>query len=362
MLPILLAILLLGILVTVHEFGHFIFARICGIAVREYAIGFGPRLLHWTGKQGTEFSIRLIPMGGYCAFYGEDTTDKDALADPRAFPKQAVWKRLITVLMSPGMNFILAFLVLFFYIWIGGTTSTLPTVVSVEAGGPAEEAGLLAGDYILSVNGLDLTDKGLEAFTGAISEEAGAALEMTVERTDGLHTLTLVPFYDEAYERYRIGITVSTAARTQTDANGRTHYVTRPAAFGEAASISWNNCIYAGSSMLTALKNLVTTGEGLENTSGPVGIVSLVSSEVQTGGLDAFINLLILISINLGLMNLLPIPGLDGSRLIFLLLEIIRRKPIPPEKEAIVHMCGFVLLIGLMIFFTYSDIMKLINR
>ena len=113
--------------------------------------------------------------------------------------------------------------------------------------------------------------------------------------------------------------------------------------------------------MVTALKNLVTRGEGLDQTSGPVGIVSMVSSEVRTGGMDAFINLLILISINLGIMNLLPIPGLDGSRFLFQVLEVIRRKPIPPEKEAVVHLAGFILLFSLMIFFTYRDIMNLIR-
>ncbi|MBQ2461102.1 MAG: site-2 protease family protein, partial [Clostridia bacterium] len=164
MLSILAAILLLGILITMHELGHFLAARACGIAVREYSIGFGPQLFHRTAKSGTEFSIRVIPMGGYCAFYGEDTTDEQSLADPRAFAKQTVWKRMITVLMGPGMNFLLAFAVLFFYIWIGGTASTVPVIASVEEGSPAMAAGLTAGDQVIEIDGVNLVDTSLETF------------------------------------------------------------------------------------------------------------------------------------------------------------------------------------------------------
>ena len=336
MLSILAAILLLGILITMHELGHFLAARACGIAVREYSIGFGPQLFHRTAKSGTEFSIRVIPMGGYCAFYGEDTTDEQSLADPRAFAKQAVWKRMITGLMGPGMNFLLAF---------------------------AVAAGLTAGDQVIEIDGVNLVDTSLETFTEAISayQEGSSPLQLSVIRGSENLQLSLTPFYDEELDRYRFGISVSTSTRTTVGADGRVHVITRPATLVQAASIAWNNCTYAGTAMVTALKNLVTRGEGLDQTSGPVGIVSMVSSEVRTGGMDAFINLLILISINLGIMNLLPIPGLDGSRFLFQVLEVIRRKPIPPEKEAVVHLAGFVLLFSLMIFFTYRDIMNLIR-
>ena len=359
MLSILIAIVLLGILVTIHELGHFLAARACGIAVREFSVGFGPQLLHRTGRNGTVYSLRLIPMGGYCAFYGEDTTDKASLADPRSFPSQPVWKRMITVLMGPGMNFLLAFFVLFFYVWIGGTSSTVPYIVSVEEHGPAMEAGLLAGDQVTAINDVNLVDEDIQVFTSLISAytDGSDPLKLSIARDAQNLELFMTPVYDETYDRYRVGITVSLAIRTETLPDGTVRYVTRPAAFTTAVSIAYHNCVYAGTSMLTALKNLVTRGEGLDQTSGPVGIISMVSS----GGLDAFINLLILISINLGIMNLLPIPGLDGSRLLFQLVEVIRRKPIPPEKEAIVHMAGFVLLIALMLFFTYNDIMKLIR-
>ena len=129
--------------------------------------------------------------------------------------------------------------------------------------------------------------------------------------------------------------------------------------FGDSVVSSWNNCVYAGGVIFNALKNLVTTGEGFNQTSGPVGVISEVSKEVRQGGFERFINLLVVLSINLGMMNLLPIPGLDGSRFLFMVLEAIRRKPVPPKKEAMVHLAGYVLLFGLMIFFTFKDVIRL---
>ena len=150
---VLVALLLLGILITVHEFGHYIFARMTGIEVMEFAIGFGPKIVGWTGKSGTKFALRCIPLGGYCAFYGEDDVEGKATNDPRAFGKQPVWKRMLSVLMGPGMNFLLPLVVLVLYFWIGGVTGTEALVADVEQGGPAYTAGLQAGDIILDVNG-----------------------------------------------------------------------------------------------------------------------------------------------------------------------------------------------------------------
>ena len=161
----------------------------------------------------------------------------------------------------------------------------------------------------------------------------------------------MTPFWDEAEGKFRIGVTIG----------GRARIATRAFGFGEAARQGWNTCVYASGVILNALKNLVTTGEGLDQTSGPVGVVSMVSQEVRSYGFDAFINYLVVISINLGIMNLLPIPGLDGSRLIFMLIEAIRRKPVPPQKEAMVHLGGMVFLFALMIIFTFKDVINLFH-
>lgn len=352
---VLLAIILLGILVTVHEFGHFIAARLTGIDVVEFAIGFGPKLLGWKSKKyDTKFSLRLIPMGGYCAFYGEDDAEGKTTDDPRAYNKQNVWKRIFTVLMGPLMNFVLAFVVLFGFLMISGVVDVKPDslyVSSAEANSAAEAAGIQAGDVILSING-DPVERDLagSSLRQAIDRHAepDKALQVGILRGEETLFVDLIPAFDETQNRYLLGVLL-------------TYELTDPRtpSLGEALSLSWRNCVDAGSTIFTALKNLVTTGEGLEDTGGPVAIIHAVTQQTQQGGLEAYLNLMIVISINLGIMNLLPIPGLDGSRFLFMLVEALRGKPIPPQKEAMVHMAGMLLLLALMIFFTFRDVARI---
>jgi len=352
---ILSAVLMFGILVTVHEWGHFSAARWTGIPVSEFAIGFGPKLFSWKSKKhDTRFSLRLIPMGGFCAFVGEDDAAGTHQDDPGAFSKQRWWKRFITVLMGPMMNFVLAFVVLVVYFSLSGVPVVAgvdPYIASVEAEGPAAQAGLQADDVVTEVNGVPVLDGTTETLLQAIgSYQAGnPPLTMTVKRGEQEMELSVQPFLDESNGRYRIGVTVGGVYRTNQQ---RVNVL-------QAVGESWKRCINAGGLIINALKNLVTTGEGFDQTAGPVGLVSTVTKEVSKGGFQAFLNLLVVISINLGIMNLLPIPGLDGSRLLFLLVEGVRRKPIPPQKEAVIHLCGYVVLFGLMLFFTYRDILRL---
>ena len=355
---ILLAILLLAILIVIHELGHFVAARLVKIDVLEFAVGMGPKIWSHTGKKhGTVFSLRAIPLGGFCAFYGEDDTKGITKDDPRAFPNQNVWKRLFVILMGPMMNFVLAFVVATAFYWISGVTVATgvdPMINEVMAAGPAYSAGLQAGDVVTEVNGKNMLDGTMETLVNTIAswKEGDAPLTMTVRRGEETFTTEMTPVWDEQENKMRIGVIIGGTYRTET----------KTVSFGESIKCAGNLCINASGAILRALKNLVTTGEGLEETSGPVGIVSLVSTQVEEGGFSAFVQLLVLISINLGLMNLLPIPGLDGSRLVFGLVEVIRRKPVPPEKEAMVHLVGMVFLFGIMIFFTFKDVMKLFNR
>lgn len=351
-LSILAAILLLGILITVHEFGHYIFARMTGIEVMEFAIGFGPKIVGWTGKSGTKFALRCIPLGGYCAFYGEDDAQGKSVDDPRAFYRQPVWKRMLSVLMGPGMNFLLPLLVLFVYFWCNGAASYQAVIAGVEANGPAYVAGMQAGDVVLSVNGVSLSEAdAANNMTQLIADAGGEEMQVVVLRDAEYVTLHMTASYDAELSRYRIGVSVGNQALPEYRKIGP----------GEAIRQSWNSCVYAGSAIWQALRNMVTTGEGLEDVGGVVGTVAVVSEQVSTYGFAAFINALAMISINLGIMNLLPIPGLDGARFLFLLLEAIRRKPIPQQKEALVNLAGMALLFGLMIFLVFKDVWTLIG-
>lgn len=331
-----LALLLLGVLILAHEAGHFLAARACGIGVQEFAMGMGPLLLKKTSKKGTQFSLRLFPIGGYCQFYGED----EDLPDPRAFNRQPVWKRVVTVASGPLMNFIVAFLVIVLYMSAVGLLAVVPNVAQVEPN--AQQAGLMPGDELIAVNGEAVTDTQMIAL--AIDESAGESVTLTVLRDGEQMEIAVTPFYDEELGRYRAGFTF---------AQKRVHV---PLLQSIPFSVSYN--VESVRLIASTLKNLVFKGEGVNEVTGPVGTVYVIQEVTQTGGLDVYLELIALISVNLGVVNLLPIPGLDGSRLLFLLVEAIRRRPVKRELEGAIHATGFILLMGLMIVLTYKDIMS----
>ena len=346
---VLIGILLLGILIAVHEFGHFIAARMTGIEVMEFAIGMGPKLVGWTGRSGTKFSLRAIPLGGFCAFYGEDDVEGKAKDDPRAYSKQNVWKRLFTVAMGPMMNFVLALAVSLAFYWTSGMLEVLPVIEAVDASSPAAVAGMLPGDRIIAVDGVDYTNAPVTDIQAALAT-GGAPVDVTLQQREGdlaQITLRITPAWNEEYQRHMIGITFATR-RTSLP-------------FGTAVQAAGQYCLQAGTAVFDALGGLFTNPEIRDQVSGPVGAVATVSQAVKQDGFDAFISLLVLISMNLGVMNLLPIPGLDGSRIVFHLIEAIRRKPIKPEREAMVHLIGMVFLFGLMIYLTFKDVIRLLS-
>ncbi|MBR4539784.1 MAG: site-2 protease family protein [Clostridia bacterium] len=365
---VLAAIVMLGVMVTVHEAGHFFAARMTGIPVKEFSIGMGPKLVSWKRKKHeTQFSVRLIPAGGYCMFYGEDDTEgKEAKEDPRSIGKFAPWRRMITIFMGPAMNFVLALIVAAALYGAVGEDSQgyfiAPQVVSVEAGSPAEQAGILPGDSLETVNGqsaVGVTEDGTAwNLTALINsyQEGGEPLTLGVRRGEEPLTLRLSPKYSETGKRYLIGVSLNPGYVP----------VYTPVGVFRAVQLGADYCVRAAGAIVGALKDLITTGAGLEQTSGPVGIVKLIAEETQKSAAEsvreAFLTygeLLVMISVNLGLFNLIPIPGLDGSRLVFLLIEAIRRKPVPQKVEAYVHMAGYVLLFGLMIVMTYKDVLNI---
>ena len=341
---VLLAIAMLGLLITVHEYGHFIASRLTGIAVKEFSIGFGPKLIQWKSKKHeTLFTIRPIPMGGYCMYYGDETDQQNA-DDPRAFDKAAVWKRMLSVFCGPLMNFVLAFVVAVALMAGYGVTVAQPFVESVEANMPAQTAGIQPGDVLLSVDGQALSPGDAGTLPDAIKAlPEGGSISLRVKRGEQTLSLSLTPVLDAAENRYRIGVMVSAVKPLQT---------------GMIIPAAWDSCVYASHIILDSLGKLVTTGEGANDAAGPVGVVQMVAQQTQRGGLEIFLNLMVIISINLGLINLLPIPGLDGSRLVFMLIEAIRRKPLKQEIETYVTLVGVVIMVVLMLAVTWNDIMR----
>lgn len=351
LLYIIAALLMFGIMITVHEAGHFYAARISRIPVREFAIGFGPKLLSWKSKKHeTQFSVRAIPLGGFCAFYGEDDGSDEAKQDPAYFGNHSALRRLMTILAGPVMNLLLAFVVAIgFYMLSGLPTITGPShtvIQSVTSQSPADLAGLQANDTIRFINDMPITDN----VSGAIDQatQSGAAsVQVTVERGGAEQTFTVTPLYSQEAGRYMIGVNLLT----------NTPQEWRPGTFAETVNAAYRMCVQAGASIFNALGNLLFRGEGFREMAGIVGVTQTIVQTTQESQLQGYLFLMCLISINLGLFNLLPIPGLDGSRILFLLVEAVRGKPF--KREGYVHAIGMLLLFALMIWINIRDILRL---
>lgn len=355
---VLAAILMLGVMVTVHEWGHFIAARITGIPVKEFAIGFGKAVCSWKSKKHeTRFFLRLIPAGGYCMFYGEDDVNEKEKDDPRNLNRHRVWKRLLTVLMGPMMNFALALVVavsLFAATGVPEISYGYTVVDAVNEGSPAQEAGIMPEDTILRVNGTEakgITEGNDSMASALISayQEGDAPLTLTLLRGDETVDVQVAPRFDEEEGRQLIGVMLQMEYTLSY----------KPVGFFRACALGADYCVRAGGAILEGLGKLVTTGEGIEDSAGPIGIVRLIAEETQKNGFLVYLELLVLISVNLGLFNLIPIPGLDGSRAIFLLIEGIFRKPVPRKVEATVHLVGYGFLMVLMLVMTSRDIFQI---
>lgn len=342
---VLVAIIILGVIVAVHEFGHYLMGRLTGMGILEYSIGFGPKLFGFE-RSGIQYSLRLIPLGGYCAFLGED---EDVAGDPRAMRNQPVWKRFLTVASGPLMNFVLAFVATVALIWGYGMYESAPIVHSLVEGSAAEQAGLEPEDVIVAVNGEQISmDAEGQALLISRIQASGDEDEIVLDVQRGEEQLqfSIAPQINPETGVRQIGIMLGTI----------------PVRFGllQSIALSGRTMKEMTGLMLESLKMLFTSREALDQTMGPVGIISTVSQTVRQG-FDMVLNWVVIISLNLGIMNLLPVPGLDGGRLLFLIIEGIRRKPIPTEKEAWVHAGGLLLLVGLIIIITYKDIVRIIT-
>ena len=339
-LTIIIALLLFSLIIFLHEFGHFITAKLFKIKVNEFAIGMGPKLIAF-GKGETRYSLRLLPIGGYVSMEGEDEMSED----PRSFSKAAVWKRILIVVAGAVMNLILGFLVLCLAVGCDEVI-TSRTVSSFYENASTKATGLEVGDTILSVNGRKcyIANDILYEFARI---DSGTA-EMVVLRNGEKVTLPAVTFQTEENEeglnQIVIDFTVLPIEKT----------------FGTLVKEAFHWSISYARLIFLSLVDLITGRVAINNLSGPVGIVSTIASAVSYG-IQPLLLLMALITINLGVFNLLPLPALDGGKLLLLVLEAIRRKPIPEKYEIVINTAGFILLMLLMAFVTFNDITRLVT-
>lgn len=336
-LSILAALLLLSLLVMIHELGHFLAGRALGFSIKEFSIGMGPKLLKKT-KNGTEFSIRLLPIGGLCRFEGEDQQVKSE----HSFNAQKVWKRIVVVLSGPVMN--LLFAVICSVITLSAFGDFMPGIQEITPGSPAAIAGVQAGDLIEEINGKPVRFyfQTVDMIRAVETED----MTLTVERNGAKQQLQLDDIYNEELGRNLIGVTIS-QVRVQFS-------------FGASIARSVN---YVTATLVETFRFFGRAAQGNVSSSdaaGPVAIVAIISEAVRSGG-ENVLRLLVLISASLGIMNLLPIPAMDGGRLTFMFVEVVRGKPIAAETEGMVHFIGLILLFGLIILLTYNDITNLIR-
>lgn len=340
---IIIAIILFSFIIIFHELGHFLLAKANGIRVDEFSLGLGPTLI---GKEigGTKFCIKLLPFGGACMM-GED--DADDMSEG-SFNSKSVWARISVIAAGPVFNLILAWIMSVNIILFVGYQPT--TISGVSDGYSAQEQGMQAGDEIREINGRRVyiwNDISLYTLT----HPGETTLEVVYERDGEEYTAVLEARQLDGDTSPKLGVISSGSVKPG---------ILGTLEYGVYTVRYW--VTYA----IDSLRMLVTGQVGVRDMSGPVGIVSAVDGIYQAaapqGMLMVALNLMnfgVLISANLGVMNLLPIPALDGGRLVFLIVEAIRRKRIPPEKEGMVHFAGFALLMVLMVVVMYNDILRL---
>lgn len=321
------SIIVFLLVILIHEFGHFAVAKLVGIQVNEFSIGMGPSL--YSKRKGeTKYSIRALPIGGYVAMEGED----EESFNPRSFNKSSVSKRIAVILAGAVMNFVLAFVVLFIIGYSVGTP--VNTIAEFIDPSPAKEAGMQVGDSIIKIENIETST--WEEVSEALASTTEKDINVTVQREN--ETVDLKITRDEDG---KVGI-----------------MATSEKSIPGAIAYSFQTTKFIINEMIKFFGRLFRGNVSINEVSGPVGIISVIGSAARTGVLNVLL-ILAFININVGFFNLLPIPALDGSKVIILLIEAIRKKPIPQEKEGIINLIGFIFLIGLLIIVTFKDIIQM---
>lgn len=370
------------IMISLHEFGHFIFGKILGFNVLEYAIGFGPQIFKYQGKK-TLYSLRVIPFGGYCKFAGEDGENTFGEGD---FNQEPCWERIIVLSAGAVFNIILGFIIFIIFMFSVGRAGT-NIIDNIYENSYMYQSGARAGDKIIEINGRNI-DFYNDIHLCASEFTAEKNINMTVLRNGEKfditfkpsETVTKIKYYEnDAYIEESINgkiinsnrVTYSEDFPKDVEKIGM-ESVEKGYIMGFVAKIenisvlnvipnSYYMTKYVVKLVYKSVWDLITGQVGVDQLSGPIGIVTVVNEAVHSGkeSILYLLNLTALLTINLGIFNLLPLPALDGGRIIFVLYELITKKPVPPEKEGLIHSIGFILLMLLMVFVAYQDIIKL---
>lgn len=362
---LLAAILVFGLIILFHELGHFLLAKRGGICVVEFSLGMGPRLFSFT-KGGTKYSLKLLPFGGSCMMLGEfddssedtkEEKDKKNIEEREAnfpgsvglpFNDTSVWTRFSVIVAGPLFNFILAFICAFFVISYVGYDPA--EVYEISPGYPAEAAGMQPGDVITEINGKNIRIyRDILAYT---TFHQGEALNIQYTRDGQKLETTITPMFSEESNSYLMGISGGVYKKSES--------IFKTAQYSAYEVRYWINLTFKSIGMI--LNRQVSS----DDIAGPVRIVSMINTTVKESSefglmvvLVNLANMCVLLSANLGIMNLLPIPALDGGRLVFILLEAVRGKPMDQEKEGMFHMAGMAVLMVLMVFILFNDVRNL---
>ncbi len=346
MLTLLIFILILGAIIFVHELGHFLFAKMMGVYVYEFSLGMGPRIFCKKGKnKETDYCIRAIPIGGFVQLAGEEVEDDKKVPKDRKLQAKKPWQRFLIMFFGAGFNFIFAILVLFFLAIFCGSASYKPIISDVEKGYPAYEEGMRKGDYVKEINGHKISTMDDMSLYLTLADHSKKT-KIVVEKKDGTkktYEIKAKKVKEGKETSYKYGISLKTEKEYGLVSSAKYTAVKTKSLFKQ---------------MWVTLEQLFTGGVKMNQLSGPVGIFSIVGEQAKDG-VASLIYLMAFLSINVGFINLLPFPGFDGGHILFIVIEKIKGSPVKPETENIIHTVGLFLLMALMVYITFNDILKL---
>lgn len=339
MTTLLAAIFVFGLLIFVHELGHFIFAKLTGMRVDEFAIGFGPKLIGLQRGE-TYYSLRIIPLGGYNKIAGMDPDEEE---DERSFNRKPLWARALTIFGGSLMNFLLPILLFtLIYTMVGIDQPSAENVLGqVFVGRPADQAGLQTGDRIRAIDGETIYS--WQVLVGKINSSPGKKLMLTVNRNGQEMTVAVTPELDPNLQRGLIGVAPQVI-----------HL--EPTAL-QSVSYAVSQTFFIVKEMLRGLVNMFS-GQAPADVAGPIGVAQMAGQFAQLG-ITSLLQFAAFVSLNLGLINLLPLPALDGGHIVLLMLEGIRRKPLNKRTLYTIQTIGFALILTLFVMSTYSDLIRL---